>query len=136
MYFMQEAHRNLFMPITFRIIQDSIIRSFVFLEPWCVIYHLAMEVPEPLPNSPKTRNYAGAQFTERIEPTNETGHVQCSDFQNVWSCVKQQTKQVWQTMHHTLRGLHSQLDLFIYLPSTHNTRKTNRQCKIHQNEFS
>ena len=33
--------------------QKSIIKSFVFLEPRCVIYYLAVEVPKPFPKANK-----------------------------------------------------------------------------------
>ena len=39
-------------------------------------------------------NDAETGFRQRIEPTNETGHVEFADSQSVWSREKQQAKQV------------------------------------------
>ena len=52
--------------------QDSILGPFVFLEPWCVIYYLAVVMLEQ-------------NLEKRIESTNEAGHEEFSDSQSVWS---------------------------------------------------
>ena len=50
---------KLYLSVTFGKILVLIIRSFVFLEPWCVNYFLAVKVPQPLPNAPRTPKDVG-----------------------------------------------------------------------------
>ena len=42
----------------------------------------------------KQNNDAGTRFRKWIGPTNETGHVEISDSQRIWSRDKQQTEYV------------------------------------------
>ena len=68
---MQEARRESVSVSYVWKMQESIIGSFVFLEPWCVIYYLAVVILEQ-------------NLEKRIESTNERGHVEFSDSQSVW----------------------------------------------------
>ena len=91
MNFMQEARRE---PVSKKYVlkmQDSIMCSFVFLEPWCILYYLAVEVHKRANNMPMMLEQ---NLENRTEPTNETGHGKISDSQSVWSRDKQQAKQV------------------------------------------
>ena len=65
----------------------------MFLEPWYVIYYLAVEVPKPLPNPKKQNDGAGTEFTKTNRANKWTSNVEYSDSRNVWSRVKQQAKQ-------------------------------------------
>ena len=53
---------KLYLSVTFGIIQDSIIGSFVFLEPWCIIYFLPVKVPKPLPRAQTTPKDVGSNL--------------------------------------------------------------------------
>ena len=83
----------LYLSVTFGRIQDSIIGSIVFLEPWCVINYLAVEVAKSLQNAPKIPMMLEQNLEKRIEPTNETSHVKFCDSHSIWGRGKQQAKQ-------------------------------------------
>ena len=58
---------NMYLSVTFG--KNARFDSFVFLEPWCVIRYLAVEVPKPLPNVPKPPNDAGTEFRKTNRAT-------------------------------------------------------------------
>ena len=95
MYFMQEARR------------DSVSVSYAWKNPrfdhWVTRVSRALvrflllgggssqTVPK---RSERAPSGAETEFRKRIEPTNETGHVEFSESQSVWSRAKQQTRKV------------------------------------------
>ena len=85
MYFMHEARRES-VPVSYvkKKKQDSIIGSLLFLEPWCVTYYLAVEVPKPFSNAPDTFNDAGTESRK----TNRANHFfRANNYIRFWPCL-------------------------------------------------